>query len=116
MKKFIHSGYNASEDAARIIVLAFVVFATALSPANLSAKQSPTRTAMRTPTPTPASRIPLGLTLRQNGAKTGLINGTPTVDPNVTYTNGYHDYSVTISERTSCGTTPDATLTIRIYR
>jgi hypothetical protein len=63
-----------------------------------------------------ASGLPPGLTLRQNGAKAGLINGTPTVDPNVTYTNGYHDYSVTISERTSCGTTPNATLTIRIYR
>jgi hypothetical protein len=63
-----------------------------------------------------ASGLPPGLSLRQNGAKAGLINGTPTVDPNVTYTNGYHDYSVTISERTSCGTTPNATLTIRIYR
>jgi len=63
-----------------------------------------------------ASGLPPGLTLRQNGAKAGSISGTPTVDPNVTYTNGYHDYNVTISERTSCGTTPNATLTIRIYR
>jgi hypothetical protein len=63
-----------------------------------------------------ASGLPPGLSLRRNGAKAGLINGTPTVDQNVTYTNGYHDYSVTIRETTSCGTTPNATLVIRIYR
>jgi hypothetical protein len=63
-----------------------------------------------------ATGLPPGLSLAGGGRKAGLISGTPTVDPNVTYTNGYHDYSVTISERTSCGTTPNATLTIRIYR
>src|SRR5438874_6906275 len=40
-----------------------------------------------------ASGLPPGLTVRQNGAKAGLISGTPTADPNVIYTNGYHDYS-----------------------
>jgi len=63
-----------------------------------------------------ATGLPPGLTLRRNGAKAGLINGTPTLDPNRTYTNGYEDYSVVITETTSCGTTPPATLTIRIYR
>src|SRR6266516_4377661 len=56
-----------------------------------------------------------GLNLHGGGRKAGLIDGTPTLDPNVTYTNGYHDYSVPISARTSCGTA-SATLTIRIYQ
>jgi len=63
-----------------------------------------------------ATGLPPGLSLRGGGAKAGLISGTPTVDPNTTYTNGYQDYSVVITETTSCGTTPPATLTIRIYR
>jgi hypothetical protein len=63
-----------------------------------------------------ATGLPPGLSLHGGGRWAGLINGTPTLDPNVTYTNGYYDYSVAISERTSCGTTPTATLTIRIYR
>jgi hypothetical protein len=63
-----------------------------------------------------ATGLPPGLTLHGGGAKAGLINGIPTLDPNVTYTNGYHDYNVAITEKTSCGTTPAATLTIRIYR
>jgi hypothetical protein len=63
-----------------------------------------------------ATGLPPGLSLRGGGARAGLISGTPTLDPNVTYTNGYHDYSVAITETTSCGTTPPATLTIRIYR
>jgi hypothetical protein len=64
----------------------------------------------------PPAGLPPGLSLRRNGAKAGLINGTPTVDPCATYTNGYQDYNVTIRETTSCGQTPTATLTIRIYR
>jgi hypothetical protein len=63
-----------------------------------------------------ATGLPPGLNLHGGGRKAGLIDGTPTLDPNVTYANGYHDYSVTITETTSCGTTPPATLTIRIYR
>ena len=62
-----------------------------------------------------ASGLPLGLNLHGGGRKAGLIDGTPTLDPNVTYTNGYHDYSVPITARTSCGTA-SATLTIRIYQ
>jgi Tfp pilus assembly protein PilV len=63
-----------------------------------------------------ATGLPPGLSLRRNGAKAGLINGTPTVDPNRTYANGYEDYSVVITETTSCGTTPNTPMTIRIYR
>jgi hypothetical protein len=62
-----------------------------------------------------ATGLPPGLNLHGGGRKAGLIDGTPTLDPNVTYTNGYHDYSVPISARTSCGTA-SATLTIRIYQ
>jgi hypothetical protein len=62
-----------------------------------------------------ATGLPPGLDLHGGGAKAGLIDGTPTLDPNVTYTNGYHDYSVPISATTSCGTA-SATLTIRIYQ
>jgi hypothetical protein len=64
-----------------------------------------------------ATGLPPGLNLRGGGSKAGLINGTPTVDPNATYTNGYQDYSVQISANThsSCGN-PSATLVIRIYR
>jgi hypothetical protein len=62
-----------------------------------------------------ATGLPPGLNLHGGGAKAGLIDGTPTLDPNVTYTNGYHDYSVPISARTSCGTA-SATLVIRIYQ
>ena len=36
-------------------------------------------------------------------------------DPNVTYSNGSHDYSVSISASESCGTA-SATLVIRIYQ
>jgi hypothetical protein len=60
-----------------------------------------------------ASGLPPGLNLHGGGAKAGVIDGTPTSDP--PYTNGYHDYSVPISARTSCGTA-SATLTIRIYQ
>jgi len=62
-----------------------------------------------------ASGLPPGLNLHGGGRKAGVIDGTPTTDPNVTYTNGYHDYSVPISARTSCGTA-SATLVIRIYQ
>jgi hypothetical protein len=63
-----------------------------------------------------ATGLPPGLSVRRNGRFAGLINGTPTVDANRTYANGYEDYSVTLTETTSCGTTPPATLTLRIYR
>jgi hypothetical protein len=62
-----------------------------------------------------ATGLPPGLSLHGGGRKAGLIDGTPTLDPNVTYTNGYHDYSVPITARTSCGTA-SATLVIRIYQ
>jgi hypothetical protein len=62
-----------------------------------------------------ATGLPPGLNLHGGGRKAGLIDGTATLDPNVTYTNGYHDYSVAISARTSCGTA-SATLVIRIYQ
>jgi hypothetical protein len=62
-----------------------------------------------------ASGLPPGLSLHGGGAKAGLIDGTPTLDPNVIYTNGYYDYSVPISARSSCGTA-SATLVIRIYQ
>jgi hypothetical protein len=62
-----------------------------------------------------ATGLPPGLNLHGGGRKAGLIDGTPTLDPNVTYTNGYHDYSVAITARTSCGTA-SATLVIRIYQ
>jgi hypothetical protein len=62
-----------------------------------------------------ASGLPPGLTLRGGGRWAGLINGTPTVDPNRTYAQGYEDYSVPISQRSNCGTASD-TLTIRIFR
>ena len=62
-----------------------------------------------------ATGLPPGLNLHGGGRKAGLIDGTATLDPNVTYANGYHDYSVSISARTSCGTA-SATLTIRIYQ
>jgi hypothetical protein len=62
-----------------------------------------------------ATGLPPGLNLHGGGRKAGLIDGTPTLDPNVTYTNGYHDYSLPISARTSCGTA-SATLIIRIYQ
>jgi hypothetical protein len=56
------------------------------------------------------------LSVHGGGRFAGLIDGTPTLDPNVTYTNGYHDYSVAISANThSCGTAT-ATLVIRIYQ
>jgi hypothetical protein len=47
-----------------------------------------------------ASGLPLGLNLHGGGRKAGLIDGTPTVDPNVTYP---HTYDVSITARTSCG-------------
>jgi hypothetical protein len=62
-----------------------------------------------------ATGLPPGLNLHGGGSKAGLIDGYPTPDPNVTYTNGYHDYSVPITARTSCGTA-SATLVIRIYQ
>ena len=63
-----------------------------------------------------ATGLPPGLTLHGGGRFKGLISGTPTCDPNATYTNGYHaDYSVQISANAhSCGTAT-ATLVIRIY-
>jgi hypothetical protein len=63
-----------------------------------------------------ATGLPPGLSLRGGGRFAGLINGTPTLDTNRTYANGYENYSVTITETTSCGTTPPTILTIRIYR
>src|SRR5207249_3430785 len=46
-----------------------------------------------------ATGLPPGLNLHGGGKKAGLIDGTPTVDSNVTYTNGYHDYPVPITAR-----------------
>jgi hypothetical protein len=57
-----------------------------------------------------ASGLPPGLNLHGGGRKAGLIDGTPTVDPNVTYP---HTYDVTIGVRTSCGNA-NATLQITI--
>jgi hypothetical protein len=62
-----------------------------------------------------ATGLPPGLSRPPNGPNQNRISGTPTLDPNVTYTNGYHDYSVTISATNSAGTT-SATLVIRIYQ
>jgi hypothetical protein len=62
-----------------------------------------------------ATGLPPGLSVHGGGGKAGLIDGTPTSDPNVTYTNGYYDYSVPISARSSCGTA-SAALVIRIYQ
>jgi hypothetical protein len=60
--------------------------------------------------------LPPGLGLVGGGRWAGSIRGTPTSDPATTYPNGYQDYSVVITETTSCGVTPPATLTLRIYR
>jgi hypothetical protein len=68
------------------------------------------------PPPPVLPGLPPGLTLQGGGRWAGSIRGTPTLDPNTTYPNGYQDYNVVITETTSCGTTPNATLTIRIYR
>ena len=63
-----------------------------------------------------ASGLPPGLSVRGGGRFAGLITGTPTFDPNVTYTNGYQDYNVQLIANThSCGTAT-ATLVIRIYQ
>ena len=63
-----------------------------------------------------ATGLPPGLSVHGGGRFAGLIDGTPTLDPNVTYTNGYHDYNVQLSVNThSCGTAT-ATLVIRIYQ
>ena len=62
-----------------------------------------------------ATGLPPGLSLAGGGRWAGSIRGTPTLDPSRTYANGYEDYSVPITETTSCGTA-SATLTIRIYR
>jgi len=65
-----------------------------------------------------ATGLPPGLSVHGGGGKAGLIDGTPTLDtsPGRTYANGYEDYSVSISARSSnCGTA-SATLTIRIYQ
>ena len=48
-----------------------------------------------------ATGLPPGLSLHGGGRFAGLINGTPTLDPNVTYTNGYHDYTVSITAKTT---------------
>jgi len=57
-----------------------------------------------------ATGLPPGLSVHGGGAKAGLIDGTPTTDPDpsVTYP---HTYDVPISARSSCGT---ATLVITI--
>lgn len=60
-----------------------------------------------------ASGLPPGLSVHGGGRFAGLISGTPTLDPNRTYSNGYEDYSVVITARTSCGNA-SATLVIRI--
>jgi hypothetical protein len=57
-----------------------------------------------------ATGLPPGLSLHGGGRFAGLISGTPTLDPNVTYP---HDYSVPITARTSCGNA-SATLVITI--
>src|SRR5439155_527269 len=59
-----------------------------------------------------ATGLPPGLNLHGGGSKAGLIDGTPTFDPTVTYP---HIYDVPISVRTSCGTASD-TLHITIYQ
>jgi hypothetical protein len=60
-----------------------------------------------------ATGLPPGLSVHGGGRFAGLISGTPTLDPNRTYSNGYEDYSVSITARTSCGNA-SATLVIRI--
>jgi type II secretory pathway pseudopilin PulG len=63
-----------------------------------------------------ATGLPPGLNLHGGGRFAGLINGTPTLDSNRTYANGYEDYTVAISANAhSCGVA-SATLTIRIYK
>ena len=59
-----------------------------------------------------AAGLPAGLSVHGGGAKAGLIDGTPTLDQNVTYP---HTYDVPISARSSCGTASD-TLHITIYQ
>jgi hypothetical protein len=76
-----------------------------------------TATAPSPPPPPPVlPGLPPGLSVQGGGRWAGSIRGTPTLDANASYTNGYQDYSVVITETTSCGTTPAATLTIRIYQ
>jgi len=60
-----------------------------------------------------ATGLPPGLSVHGGGRFAGLISGTPTLDPNRTYSNGYEDYSVSITARTSCGNA-SATLHITI--
>jgi hypothetical protein len=59
-----------------------------------------------------ASGLPPGLNLHGGGRKAGLIDGTATLDPNVTYP---HTYDVAIGVRTSCGNA-NAILHITINR
>ena len=59
-----------------------------------------------------ASGLPPGLSVHGGGRFAGLINGTPTLDSNVTYP---HTYNVGITARTSCGNASD-TLQITIYQ
>jgi hypothetical protein len=54
MKKFLHSDDGASKRAALIIVLAFVVLATVLGPANLNAAPAPAPPASPTQSPSPS--------------------------------------------------------------
>jgi hypothetical protein len=61
-----------------------------------------------------ASGLPPGLSVHGGGGKAGLIDGTPTTDPDPTVTYP-HTYDVSISARSSCGTA-NAILHITIYQ
>jgi hypothetical protein len=61
-----------------------------------------------------ATGLPPGLSVHGGGGKAGLIDGTPTKDPDPTMTYP-HTYDVPISARSSCGTA-NAILHITIYQ
>lgn len=61
-----------------------------------------------------ATGLPPGLSVHGGGGKAGLIDGTPTTDPDPTVTYP-HTYDVSISARSSCGTA-NAILHITIYQ
>jgi len=61
-----------------------------------------------------ASGLPPGLSVHGGGGKAGLIDGTPTTDPDPTVTYP-HTYDVSISAKSSCGTA-NAILHITIYQ
>jgi hypothetical protein len=61
-----------------------------------------------------ATGLPPGLSVHGGGGKAGLIDGTPTTDPDPTVTYP-HTYDVSISAKSSCGTA-NAILHITIYQ